>query len=120
MIDIKKLGDKNIYIFDTPKSINEEEAKKFLEFIEMVATKDKKIKMMGVMENFPKFESFMAFMEMMKLKSHVMNLFSKYAIVTDKEWLENVVPIGEFFTDLMIKQFDLDEKEEAIQWLEQD
>ena len=118
MINIKKLDNKDIYVFDTPKSINEVDAENFLDKIESIATKENPIKMMGILESFPKLESFMTLFEMMKLKTKVMPLISKYALITDKDWIENMIPIADFFTHMEIKQFDLDEEDEAIDWLE--
>ena len=119
MIDIKKIEGKNIYIFETIEIINDFEAENYLRFIEGLGSSDYKIKVVGILESFPKFENFMILLELLKEKIKPINLISNYAIVTDKTWLENAIPIGDYFTsNIEIKQFDLDKKEEAIQWLE--
>lgn len=50
-------------------------------------------------------------------KARYQDYFRKGAIVSDKEWLAQIVQISDNFTDLDMKTFDFAEKEAALQWL---
>jgi len=52
----------------------------------------------------------------MKFKSF--GVINKYAILADKDWIENLVPIANFLTpSFPVKAFGEDERQEAINWL---
>lgn len=76
---------------------------------------------MGIINEFPGFENFKAFSETLKMKAKAVSTISKYALLSDKDWVETVLPMGNFVTPgIPIKHFDLDERQAAIAWLKKD
>ncbi len=119
MISLKKIERKVIYIFSIEGKINEEDIHKFYTLLEEKVAKHEKIKLLGIMNEFPHSDDFKSIGEAMKVKMTGKKGIAKYAILTDKSWVENVVPVGNFVTPgLPIKAFKLNEKAKAIAWLE--
>lgn len=120
MLNLKKIKNYDIYSFEISGGISESEMHDFIELLETKAN-TKKIKILGIYKDFPGFENFKAFNETLKLKAKAFNAIEKYAILTDKSWLEALLPIGNAFTpNLPIKSFKLNERAEAIEWLDDD
>jgi len=120
MINLKKIENYDIYSFEVSDDISEKEMHEFMELLETKAS-DNKIKLLGIFKEFPGFENFKAFNETMKLKSKALNTIEKYAILTDKSWVEALLPIGNMLTpNIPMKSFKLDERTEAIEWLDDD
>jgi len=120
MLNLKKIENYDIYSFEISGDISEKEMHEFMELLETKAS-DNKIKLLGIFKEFPGFENFKAFNETLKLKSKAFNAIEKYAILTDKSWLEALLPIGNMLTpNLPLKSFKLNEQIEAIEWLDDD
>lgn len=120
MLHLKKIKNYDIYSFEISADISEKEMREFMELLE-TKTANKKIKLLGTYTKFPGFENFKAFNETLKLKSKALNCIEKYAILTDKSWLEALLPIGNVLTpNIPMKSFKLDERTEAIEWLDDD
>ncbi|THV56761.1 STAS/SEC14 domain-containing protein [Flagellimonas alvinocaridis] len=121
MITLEKLEQKDCYLFKITENIDEKSAEDFIDFLVEKAEKDEKIKLIGFIESFLGFESFKAFRNTMNLKLKAIKVIEKYAIVSDKDWIENLVPLADFLSpNLPMKQFDIDEYNEAVEWLAKD
>lgn len=119
MMTIKNISE-NTYSFRIDNKFTEQDAKDFIDFLEGIPD-EKKIKVLGIYKGFPSLESFKTFTETAKLKSKALRKIAKYAIVTDSDFIEFVAPIGNFFTPkIPVKQFDMNEKQEATDWLQKD
>lgn len=120
MIKLEQLHGKEIYLFKITDDIDEEGVEKFINFLATKSDKNEKIKLIGEVRSIPGFESFKAFVETMKLKVKATGVLEKYAILSNKEWFENIVPLANFLSPgLPIKYFGLNERDAAIKWLEQ-
>jgi len=120
MLNLKKIENYNIYSFEVSDDITEKDMHEFMELLETKASNNK-IKLLGIFKEFPGFENFKAFNETMKLKSKALNAIEKYALLTDKSWLEALLPIGNMLTpNITMKSFKLNERTEAIEWLDDD
>lgn len=121
MILLNRLEEKNIYSFTIKGDINKEDAEDFYKLLEESADKNQKVKLLGVINEYPDFKDFKAFSETMKMKTKAINNIGKYAVLSDKDWVESVMPVGNFLTPgIPIKHFNLDERDEAITWLEKE
>jgi len=120
MLNLKKIENYDIYSFEISGDISEQEMHDFMELLETKAH-DEKIMLLGIYKEFPGFETFKAFNETMKLKSKAIKAIKKYAILTDKSWIEALLPIGNVLTPkIPMKSFKLSERAEAIEWLADD
>ncbi|OAB76081.1 SpoIIAA family protein [Cochleicola gelatinilyticus] len=120
MIKIEQIQNKNIYLFKVTDAIDQAGVETFITFLETKADNNEKIKVIGVMESLPGFENFKTFVEMVKLKSKAITVIEKYAVLTNKDWIEKIIPIGNFMTPgIPVKHFAINEREAAIEWLEQ-
>ncbi|MDN3493242.1 SpoIIAA family protein [Winogradskyella bathintestinalis] len=53
-----------------------------------------------------------------ELKWFAVKNMRKYAVVTDVDWLENLIPVGNIFTPgIPMKRFDEDDIQGAIDWI---
>ena len=117
MLNLNKIEDQEIFSFEVFGDITEREMHNFIERLEE-ETKDSKIKLLGIYHEFPGFESFSAFNETLKLKAKAIKSIEKYAILSNKDWIEALIPIGNSLTPgLPMKAFKLEQKDEAIAWL---
>ncbi len=120
MLHIKKLEGKDIYSFTIDGKIDTEGMEKLSEILEE-SKKTGKIKLLGEMNKMPGFEDFSSVTETMKMKFKAMNAIGKYAVLSDKNWIEKLIPIGDFLTPgLPIKHFKAEDRDNAIAWLEEE
>ena len=93
---------------------------KFAEILEE-ARQSGKIRLLGEMNGMPGFEDFKAVTETVKMKFKAINAIGKYAILTDKNWLERLIPLSDFLTPrIPLKHFPTGDRDKAIAWLESD
>ncbi len=119
MIKIEQVQDKDIYSFTIGKTISEADSQEFIDFLELHADDGNKVNLIGIINNLPGFEDFSAFTATLKMKTKAIGAIAKYAVLTDKSWLESAVSIGNFFTPgIPMKHFHLNEMQDAIVWLE--
>ncbi|MEM6299254.1 MAG: STAS/SEC14 domain-containing protein, partial [Bacteroidota bacterium] len=72
-------------------------------------------------EKIPSFESLGAIAATAKMKVEALRGVEKYAVLTDYDWIEAVLPVGNLLTPgIPVRSFDLDEEERALTWLESD
>lgn len=121
MIHLNKLDNKNIYTFSIEGDIDEKSAKEFYALLEAKALQNEKMKLLGSIREFPSFKDLKAFTATFEIKRKALHNIEKYALLTDKHWIEAFVPISNFLTpDIPVKKFSLLQLEEAIEWLEKD
>ena len=117
-MELRKIENTEIYEFETTGKLTEEDAdilsKAFKEFKE----NGQKIKLLGVIDEMPMPKGLSSLDEIWSMKANALNVVEKYAILTDNDWLENAVSVGNFLTpSIPMKVFDEDERKEAINWL---
>ncbi len=117
-MELKKIENTNIYEFRSNDRLTEEEAKKLSQSFEEFKRNGEKISLLGIIEKIPLPKDFSILDDLIKLKISSINVIEKYAVLSDKEWLENLVPVANFFTPgLPIRTFELNQRNEAINWL---
>lgn len=121
MIHFEKIEGTDIYGFYIDGAIDQESVEDFYKLLELKSEEQQKIKLLGTINEFPSFKDFKAFSSTLKMKVKAISNISKCALLSDKDWVETVLPIGDFVTPgIPMKHFDLDEKAKAIAWLEKD
>lgn len=121
MIHLNKLDTKNIYTFSIEGKIDEKSAKEFYALLESKALKHEKMKLLGSIREFPSFECLKAFTATMSMKAAALKNIEKYAILSDRSWIDVFAPVGNFLTPgIPMKKFSLLEIEDAIEWLEKE
>lgn len=119
MIRLGKIEGTDIYEFVIDGKLDEATINEFYELIKKTAADGKKILLLGVIESWPGFASFKTFTTTMKLKSKSIGHIEKYAILSDKGWLESIMPISNFLTPGMpVKHFKLNQRNDALEWLQ--
>lgn len=119
MINLEKITNKNIFKITIENSIDEDDLHQFTELLAEKAKENQKLKLIVIIDQFPKIENFEAFKELVKMKLKAIQGIEKFAVLTDRKWLEAVVPVANFLTHgIPIKVFELEEEEKAIDWLE--
>jgi hypothetical protein len=118
MIQIEKVEDTNIYEFTINGPIDKESVEDFYKLLELKSEDHQKIRLLGTIKDFPSFKDFKAFSSTLKMKMKAISNIDKNAILSDKDWIETLLPIGNFLTPgIPMKCFDLDEREKALTWL---
>jgi len=121
MITVDKIEVKNIYQFYIEDSVTKKDAEKLYAFLKHKTDGGQKLNLMGIINDFPGLKDLKAIGATIKMKNEALKCVSKYAVLSERDWVETVLPIGNFFSPgLPIKHFDLDKKKEAIAWLEKD
>ncbi|MAN59578.1 MAG: hypothetical protein CMC08_07060 [Flavobacteriaceae bacterium] len=118
MIKIEQINEREIYLFTITDDLDQHSVKQFTEFLQAKSREGTKIKLAGVIESIPGFKNFRAFMDTVKMKSRAVGLIEKYAVLSDKDWLEHIVPVADFLVPgIPIQHFELHERAAAIDWL---
>jgi len=121
MIHLEKIEGTDIYEFSIDGDIDKESVEDFYKLLELKSEQHQKMKLLGIIQEFPGFKDFKAFCETIKMKIKAIRNIGKYAVLSDRNWIEVVLPIGNFVTPgIPIKHFDLDKRDKAIAWLEKD
>ncbi|PQB05390.1 STAS/SEC14 domain-containing protein [Aureitalea marina] len=119
MIRLGKIEGTNIYEFVIDGKLDEATINEFYELIKKTADEGNKILLLGVIESWPGFATFKTFTTTMKLKAKSIGHIAKYAIMSNKGWLESVMPVSDFLTPGMpVKHFKMDMRDAAIEWLQ--
>lgn len=120
-MELKKIQNTDIYEFRSTEKLTEKDAEKLSQSFKEFKENGQKINLLGIIDKFPMPESVPSIDEILSLKKSSMNVVKKYAILSDKEWLEKSVHIGNFFTpNIPLKTFDKDNRKEAIDWLKKE
>jgi hypothetical protein len=121
MIHFEKIEGTDIYEFYIDGDIDKESVGDFYKLLELKSEDRQKMKLLGTINEFPGFKDFKAFSSTLKMKVKAIGNINKCALLSDKDWVETVLPIGDFVTPgIPVKHFNLDEKAKAIAWLEKD
>lgn len=122
MMTLQNYDDSRILAFKLDGKIEEDDVEKFTEAFKSKTQKGK-VHLLGEIDSMGGFEDLEAFTETIKMKGSAlsdMDKIDKYAIITDKAWMEKLISIGNFLTpNLPIRLFHQDEKQLAINWLQQ-
>jgi len=121
MIELKEI-ESNIFQFEIIEEYTKTDAESMYKWIQEKAAKEEKFKMIAIVKDFPKFKNFFSLIKpTAKLKIDAIRHISRYAVLSDRDWVEAIMPISNLLTPgIPIKHFDLDEKDEAIKWLKED
>ncbi|CAH8285616.1 SpoIIAA-like protein [Mariniflexile fucanivorans] len=118
MINLNKIEGTDIYEFSIDGEIDKEGIENIYKLFQLKSKNSEKIKLLGKIHDIDGFESFKAFGETFKMKAAAITSIDKYAVLSNRHWMETLMPIANFVTPgIPIKYFDLDEREEAITWL---
>ena len=121
MLTIDKIEGTDIYEFSITGNVDENSIKDFYKLLEVKSQENHKIKLLGTINNFPGFEDFKAFSATMKMKAKAISNISKYAVLSGKDWINGILPVGNFVTPgIPMKHFNLEERDNAIAWLKKD
>lgn len=121
MITIDKIEGKDIYQFKVEENVTKEDAEKFYSFLKEGTQDGQKLRILGIVNDFPGLKDLKAFGATAKMKVKAIKGIQKYAVLSDRDWAETLLPVGNFLSPgIPMKHFDLDEKDEAIAWLEND
>tara|TARA_R110002020_G_scaffold143924_5_gene316763 strand:+ start:3742 stop:4500 length:759 start_codon:yes stop_codon:yes gene_type:complete len=121
MLTIDKIEGTDIYEFSIKGDIDENSVKDFYDLLAVKSQENQQIKLLGTINDFPGFEDFKAFSATMKMKYKAISNISKYAVLSDKDWINAILPVGNFVTPgIPMKHFDLGERDNAIAWLKKD
>jgi len=105
---IQKIDGKEIYKFTVQGKIDSDSMEEFNDLLKQYSESKTKIKLIGLILDFPGFEDLEAFTETLKVKFNSIGAIGKYAVLTDREWLQKFIPIGDFLTPGMpLKGFEL-------------
>ena len=101
--------------------MTEQDAKNLTQSFKEFKKNKQKIKLLGIIEETPLPKNFSTLDDLVKLKTSAISVLEKYAIISHKEWVDNFITIGNFFTPgLPIKSFKTEDREEAINWLQKE
>ena len=118
-MELTKIKNKNVYEFHATEKLTEQDAKNLLKSFKTFNELNQKINILGVIEKIPMPEGLSPINEIFSLKLNATEVIEKYAILSEKNWIDNLVPIAKFFTpSISIKTFDISDREKAIEWLE--
>lgn len=121
MINLKKLEGTDIFEFTIEGDIDKTSVEDFYNLLQVKSEQNEKVKLLGTVHKFPGFEDFKSFSSTLNMKAKAVRNLSKYAILSDRDWVETIMPVGDFITPgIPLKQFDLDERDEAIEWLKKE
>jgi len=83
-----------------------------------IVTYNKEVNLLIEVEDIEGVKNLKTIFSSLKTKWFAVKHLRKYAIVTDKDWLENLSDLVNFLTPgIEIKTFDNDEQKEAIDWI---
>jgi hypothetical protein len=120
-MNLKKIINTDIYEFHASSSLTEEDAKRLTQSFEEFESREEKIKLLGVVDEISWPKGIKGIRELISTKINASKAIAKYAIVSENKWINDWVPIGNFFTpNLPIKAFSKGKRQEAIDWLNED
>lgn len=120
MIHINRIDDTNIYEFEINNSSETTDVKRLLEFVVQKEEKNDSVKMMVEIKNIAAYSNVRKDAQRLISKYTQVKIISACVLLTDFEWLKDLLPIGEFFKDnLKVKHFKVSERYKAINWLKE-
>jgi len=120
MISFKKIEGTDIYEYIINNKVSKESLEEINNFLRQESKKELNLKVLGVIKEFDGFEGIEAFIEGIKIDFLQSGKIKKYALLTNKNWLERLGQLGDILTPgLPVKILDLDKREEAMKWLKE-
>ncbi len=84
----------------------------------IIKNREEKVNLLAVFKNFDGFDSFKTFLKGLKVDFESLGHVNKYAIVSDKEWIEKILTAEDkIFQSVALKYFPLEKEQEAVAWL---
>ena len=115
MISSQQVQDSNIAEVHVQGPIDAKDYEAMLPTIERMLRDYDQISLLVTVESLggvtPK-----AVWEDMKMAKYI-DRFERMAVVTDKDWMENVTEVADVMPGLELHHFELGEREAALQWL---
>lgn len=119
MITKLDLSKGNLLAFKLSGEIHDEGIKIFTTDLKAALEEYDKVRLYLEFERFSGWDSVAAFEETMKTKALALGKIEKYAVVTDKQWLQKSAPLADLVTPRYpIRVFEMEKREEAIEWIE--
>jgi len=121
MFEINKIENSDLYKYIIEGRIDGDSISRFIDFFERLDREHKTIKLLGVIHDYPGLRDFRTILPSFRLKFKAIRAIEKYAVVSNKSWIEVLMPIANMLTPgTPIKHFHLDEQEKAMDWLAAD
>lgn len=117
MLQILELTKKNIIAIRAEDRLTETDIQNIHPLIDNIVNKGHKVRWYFEMKNFTGWK-LNAFWKDAKMDLSHADDYEKIAMVGDKKWQAWITQLMEPFTGAEIRYFNLDEKEEAKQWIQ--
>ena len=86
--------------------------------LERIREREGKVRLITRVDNMPTLTGLQSLIELIKMKRSAFRVISKYAILTTRNWIKNLVPVINWaIRDIEVKVFGLEEASHAIAWL---
>jgi len=121
MLEINKIENTDIHKFIVEGRVDEDSISRMIDFFERCDREHQTIKLLGVIHDYPGFRDFRTILPSFGLKFKAIRAIKKYAVMSDKTWIEVLLPIANMLTPgTPVKHFHLSEQEAAMDWLAAD
>ena len=121
MISLNKIAGTNIFEFIIDGVIDEVSIDEISYFFKFKSERNETVKLLATIDNFPSLGDYKSFVAMLKMKKTAIGTIDKYAVLSDNDGIETLLPIGNLVTPgIPIKHFHLNKRDEAISWLKID
>lgn len=118
-MNVEKIAGTNIYSFEVDGTVDEAGINA-LQNIFKSLPKGEKIKLMAGYKKFSSAVHFKIMVDAIKLDFEIIGKLEKYAIVSEKKWIDAYAESGVSATPgLEVNLFTNNEKDRAIEWLKQ-
>lgn len=108
----------NTYEFTLNDQTSKEEIREIYDAFQQFEERGEHINLLGNYESFPSTNKLLSIGETINMKRRSFKVINKYAVVTDEDWMEEIIPVANFFTpSLFVKAFDEDDRDQALEWL---
>lgn len=99
-------------------SINQEEIKRLYAEMKTIIDKNGEVNLIMQANDIKGMKNAKFFFSDLSDKWFVLRHLRKFAIVTDKDWIENLAEVAGVLTPKVeVEEFDMDEMDEAIKWI---
>jgi hypothetical protein len=117
MLQIIELKEKNIVATKASGKLRKEDIEKIHPLIHAILDKGMKVRWYFEMDNFTGWD-LPSLWEDLKMDTAHARDYEKIAMVGDKKWQEWITQFMKPFTNAEIKYFNIDQKEDAKNWIE--
>jgi len=119
MIHFEPLHDRNILVITLDGPLEKADFEQLTKEVDpFIASKGKLAGLMIYTKSFPGWRSFGAFVSHLKFVVDHHRQIERIAAVTNSGFLKMMPRIADQFVQAKIKHFDVDEKDQALAWLE--